>query len=141
MINGKELTVEEVIKEMSKLKERYYYIAHLLHINFLSIRLKGVEIKDIMVNGGRRTSDKMLLSIAKSEDLKIELENTRESYYSYRDLLIDKIIDMKETKTTEEMILFYKDTMHYKFEDIAVLVGYGIAQTKRKYYSSKDDTK
>lgn len=140
MINGKELTVQEILEEMDELKERYYYVANLLHKNFLSIRLKGVELKDIMVKGGRRTSDKILLSITKSEDLNVELENTRESYYAYRDLLIDKIIEMKKTKSVDEMIVFYKDTMHYKFEDIAILVDYSLAQVKRKYYASKDDT-
>ena len=126
--------------EMDELKERYYYVANLLHKNFLSVRLKGVELKDIMVKGGRRTSDKILLSITKSEDLNVELENTRESYYAYRDLLIDKIMEMKKTKSVDEMIVFYKDTMHYKFEDIAILVDYSLAQVKRKYYASKDDT-
>jgi len=140
MINGKELTVQEILEEMDELKERYYYVANLLHKNFLSIRLKGVELKDIMVKGGRRTSDKILLSITKSEDLNVELENTRESYYAYRDLLIDKIMEMKKTKSVDEMIVFYKDTMHYKFEDIAILVDYSLAQVKRKYYASKDDT-
>ena len=140
MINGKELTVQEILEEMDELKERYYYVANLLHKNFLSVRLKGVELKDIMVKGGRRTSDKILLSITKSEDLNVELENTRESYYAYRDLLIDKIMEMKKTKSVDEMIVFYKDTMHYKFEDIAILVYYSLAQVKRKYYASKDDT-
>lgn len=140
MINGKELTVQEILEEMDELKERYYYVANLLHKNFLSVRLKGVELKDIMVKGGRRTSDKILLSITKSEDLNVELENTRESYYAYRDLLIDKIMEMKKTKSVDEMIVFYKDTMHYKFEDIAILVDYSLAQVKRKYYASKDDT-
>ena len=140
MINGKELTVQEILEEMDELKERYYYVANLLHKNFLSVRLKGVELKDIMVKGGRRTSDKILLSITKSEDLNVELESTRESYYAYRDLLIDKIMEMKKTKSVDEMIVFYKDTMHYKFEDIAILVDYSLAQVKRKYYASKDDT-
>lgn len=139
MISGKELTVEEILEEMSKLKERYYYIANLLHKNFLSIRLRGVEFKDIMVSGGRRTSDKMLLSIIKNGDLNLELESIKDAYYSYRDLLIDTIIDMKKTKTVDEMIVFYKDTMHYKFKDIAILVDYSLKQVKRKYYKQKDD--
>ncbi len=138
MINGKELTVQEILEEMDELKERYYYVANLLHKNFLSIRLKGVELKDIMVKGGRKTSDKILLSIARSEDLNIELESARESYYSYKDLLIDKIIEMKKTKSVDEMIAFYRDTMHYKFEDIGILVNYSTKQVKRKYYKLKE---
>ena len=49
-------------------------------------------------------------------------------------------MEMKKTKSVDEMIVFYKDTMHYKFEDIAILVDYSLAQVKRKYYASKDDT-
>lgn len=138
MINGKELTVEEILEEMDKLKERYYYIANLLHKNFLSIRLKGLELKDFMIKGGKKTSDKILLSIAENDELNINLESTKESYYAYKELLIDKIVEMKKTKTIDEMILFYRDTLHYKFDDIAVLVNYSAKQTKRKYYKLKE---
>ena len=137
MINGKELTVEEILEEMDKLKERYYYIANLLHKNFLSIRLKGLELKDFMIKGGKKTSDKILLSIAENDELNINLESTKESYYAYKELLIDKIVEMKKTKTIDEMILFYRDTLHYKFDDIAVLVNYSAKQTKRKYFKLK----
>lgn len=138
MINGKELTVEEILEEMDKLKERYYYIANLLQKNFLSIRLKGLDLKDIMIKGGKKTSDKILLSIAENDELNINLESTKESYYAYKELLIDKIVEMKKTKTIDEMILFYRDTLHYKFDDIAVLVNYSAKQTKRKYYKLKE---
>ena len=138
MINGKELTVEEILEEMDKLKERYYYIANLLHKNFLSIRLKGLELKDFMIKGGKKTSDKILLSIAENDELNINLESTKESYYAYKELLIDKIVEMKKTKTIDEMILFYRDTLHYKFDDIAVLVNYSAKQTKRNYYKLKE---
>ncbi len=139
-MSGKELTIEEVIEEMGKLKIRYYDIAHRLRINFAKIRLRSVVPKDIMVKGGRRTNDKILLSIAEQDDLRTELSEVKKAYYSYKDLLIELIWEKEKKSTKEEMIQFYKEKMHYSYDEIAVLIGYSKRQVQRIYKELKDVT-
>lgn len=139
-MNGKEITIDEVLEEMQKLKARYYFIAHLLHKNFQSIRLKGVTPKEIMVKGGYKTADKILITLGKCDDLSNELDSVKKAYYTYKDLLISLIREKEKTTSVDEMIVFYRDKMHYSFDEIAIIYSYSKRQIIRKYKNVKDVT-
>lgn len=135
---GQTLNVYDLINEMNSLKKDIYSLATLLEINVSKIRLQPITIKDIFVKGGM-PQDKMANYMIQDEKLKSDLENKIESYNSYRDLTIVEIKKMQANKSDDEMIAFYRDTLKWKWHDIAKIMNYSIRQSQRKYNKFKSD--
>ena len=131
MILGKELTIEEILDEMNDLKKRINSIATILRIKMEP--LKGIEYKDVVSKGSNVMNDVMLNRIIKTDELAQELEAKKESYNDYRRVAVEKIQKMREEKSVDEMIVFYRDKLHWKWREIAKITNYSSRQCLRKY--------
>lgn len=136
MISGKELTLDEILKEIKKIKYQLYLTADRYVRS--QIHLKGITWKDIVTKGGR-VSDKMSDTLIKKEELGEEIASKIDSYNEYRNLAIDKINEMIETQTDAEVIFFLKETMNWKWKEIATVMNCSISTCKRRFREKKND--
>ena len=130
MILEKKLTIEEILVEMNKLKNKIYSLETVLHKKINP--LKGVTYKDI-VTKNHTNNDIILNSIIKVDELESELDATIESYNGYKNMAIREIQKMRKEKTVDEMIVLYRDKLHWKWKDICKITNYSIRQCHRKY--------
>lgn len=127
------LTLDEVLKNMKELKNRYGIKCVMYHRNRGKVGLQTIRPKDLMVTSSRMSNDTILNMLAKEEELISSLDEIKESYNLYRELAINILVDYAMTKSKEEMIIIYRDKMHFKWDDIAWLIGYEERQIRRIY--------
>lgn len=128
-----ELGLDEVLKNMKELKHRYKIKCVMYNENQLRASLRAIQPKDLNVSGGRRNNDEILSMLIKKENLSNSLEEIKESYNLYRELAINILVDYATKMGIEEMIIIYREKMHFKWEDIAWLTGYSRRQVLRIY--------
>ena len=127
------LSIDKILREMKNLKRTILTLIDRKYLNIVLRYLKAITLKDLYVQYTKRSADIMLKSIIKDEELAEEIESKVNSYVSYRELAIKKIQEMIETKTDEEMIIFYKDTLNWQWNMIAKAENLSVRQCQRKY--------
>lgn len=117
MILEKKLTIKEVLREMDYLKKQIYSLETILQKRINP--LKGITYKDIncIIKGGGN-SDPMTNNLIKQEEIKTDLDAKLASYNSYREQAIEEIAIMMSTRTDEEMVVFFRDDLCWKWNDI-----------------------
>ena len=128
-----ELTLDEVLKNMKELRHKYKIKCVMYNENQLRASLKAIQPKDLNVLSGRRSNDEILSMLIKEEDLSNSLDEIKEAYNLYRELAINILVDYATKLGIEEMIIIYREKMHFKWEDIAWLTGYSRRQIIRIY--------
>lgn len=131
----KDLTIREVFAEIMTLKSRLIKLSH--KYNRSMILISAITYKDIITKGGRKSDDVMLDKTIRREELKDEFDIVKESYDSYKDLAIEKIQEMIATKPVEECIVYFRDELHWKWDDITKLFNYSLRQCHNLYSKGK----
>ena len=134
-ILGKELTIEEVSKQLKKLKFRLVELGEKLKVGFFEI--KAVTWKDIVTRTGYK-GDTMLRTIIKQDNTREEFDAVKQSYEDYRRLLIEKLGDMLETKPESECIVYFRDVLKWKWTSIAEMFNCDEKTCRRKYKKEKN---
>ena len=135
------MKLDDVLKNMKDLKNKYKLKCVMLNCNHSSVGLQSIKPKDLMVSGSRSSNDKILNMLAKEEEGLSSLSDIKESYNLHRDMAINILVEYASAKSKEEMIEIYRDKMHFKWNDIAWLVGYSRSQTIEIYNkNNKSDT-
>lgn len=127
------LSLEEILKNMRELKHKYEIKSVMVHKNRLGVGLQAIRPKDLNIRGGRLSNDKLANMLIKESELLNKLEGIKEAYNIYRDMAINILVDYAMTKSIEDMIMIYRNTMRFKWNDIAYLVKYSRAQVIRIY--------
>lgn len=135
MISGKELSLDEVLREMVKLKYRALELADKLKIGIFEIR--AITYKEIMSSTNYK-GDLMLNKMIKADGTREEFDAVKESYNAYREVAINKIGEMLETKPKGECIVYLKDKIHWKWKQIARLIGLSDRQCQNLYNKEKN---
>jgi len=130
MIIHKELTLEEILKEMKKLRYRLLELADRLKIGYFEI--KAITWKDVVTKSSFK-GDTMIKQIIKTDDTREEFDVVKESYEDLRMLAIEKMADMLENKPIDECIVYFRDKLHWKWKDIAKMFNYSIRQCQNLY--------
>lgn len=133
MVIQKELTIKELFDEMNHLRYRLIELSHKFN---RTLTITAVNWKDIIVKGGKK-DDIMLKNEIKREEAKNEYDIVLESYNDYKTQAIDKIKDMIATKSIEYCIVYFRDVLHWKWEDIARLFNYSRIHCTRLYKKEK----
>lgn len=134
------LSLDEVLKNMKDLRNRYEIKRVMLHKNRFRVGLQAIRPKDLNVSGGKTLGDSMLNMMINEEELLNNLDEIKKAYNSYRELAINILVEYARIKPVEEMIAIYRDKMHFKWNDIAWLVGYSRAQVIRIYEKVQNET-
>ena len=127
------LSLDEELKNMKDLRNRYDIKCVMLHKNRFRVSLQAIRPKDLNVSGGKTSGDIMLNMMINEEELLNNLDEIKKAYNSYRELAINILVEYARTKPVEEMIVIYRDKMHFKWNDIAWLVHYSSRQVIRIY--------
>ena len=135
MISGKELTLEETLKEMNKLKFRLLELKEQLKIGFFEI--KAITWKDIVTKSSFK-GDVMLSNMIKADGTREEFDAVKDSFEGYRQLVIDKIADMLENSSKEECIVYLRDKLRWKWDEIAKMFNCDERTCRRKYKKNKN---
>ncbi len=133
MVNGKQMTVYDMLRQMRTLKRTILCLVDKKNINLALRYMKVISVKDVCVQSSKGGSNAMLNSIIKDEHFDEEINNNLNAYNDFRNMAIEEIKKMIEEKTDEEMIVFYKDELHWKVSDICKATNYSRAQVYRIY--------
>jgi len=98
--------------------------------------MKAIQVKDVCVQSSRGSFDALLMQIIKDNELTDTID-AKITSYTYKVLAVERIKEMSKTVTEEEMIVFYRDILHWKWEDIAKATNYSLSQFHRKYKQLK----
>ncbi len=133
---GKYLTIKELFDEMKTLEGRLIELSHKYN---RTLTITAITWKDIVVKGGKR-DDVMLNNTIKREELTSEFDIVKDSYDSYKEETIDKIREMIANESVDYCIVYFRDTLHWKWKDICKLFHYGRSQASKKYSDFKNRT-
>ncbi len=131
---GKHLTIKELFDEMKVLRSRLIKLSHKYNRSLIGIN--AISYKDIMVKGGKK-DDVMLNNTIKREEIENEFDIVKESYESYREEAIKEIREMIATKPVDECIVYFRDTLNWKWNDISKLFNYSRIHCIRLYNKRK----
>lgn len=134
MILEKKLTIKEIFDEMQSIKARLINLADIYHRSTASIT--AVAWKDIVVGGGRK-GDIMLNKVIKKEELENKFDADLASYNSYKELAIEEIREMISKESVEYCIVYFRDTLHWKWDDISKVFNYSSRHCRRIYENCK----
>jgi len=137
MIVGKPLTIQEILNEMRTLKRTVLCLCEKRDLNRILRYMKAIQVKDVCVQSSKGSSDVMLMQIIKDNELTDTID-AKITSYTYKVLAVERIKEMSKTATEEEMIVFYRDILHWKWEDIARATNYSLSQCHRKYKQLKN---
>ena len=136
----KEMSIKELFDEMQFLKARLIKLAEKYNKSLITV--SAINWKDIIVGGGRK-GDIMLNKEIKKEEMLNEFDIVKASYDDYKNQAVEKIKDMIANKSVAYCIVYFRDTLKWKWEDISKLFNYSRIQCIRLYKKEKmiqDDT-
>lgn len=134
MILKRNLTIKEIFDEMQSIKARLINLADIYHRSTASIT--AVAWKDVVVGGGRK-GDIMLNKVIKKEELENKFDADLTSYNSYKELAIEEIREMISKESVEYCIVYFRDTLHWKWDDISKVFNYSSRHCRRIYENCK----
>lgn len=134
MILDKKLTIEEIFDEMKVIRSRLIVLSH--KYNRMLVDISAVTWKDIVVKGGKK-GDIMLNRVIKKENLENEFDVVMETYKDYKEMAINEIREMMRNNSVEYCIVYFRDNLRWKWDDIAKLFNYSIKQCHRLYNKEK----
>lgn len=134
MILKRNLTIKEIFDEMQSIKARLINLADIYHRSTASIT--AVAWKDVVVGGGRK-GDIMLNKVIKKEELENKFDADLASYNSYKELAIEEIREMISKESVEYCIVYFRDTLHWKWDDISKVFNYSSRHCRRIYENCK----
>lgn len=135
MILEKKLTIKEIFDEMKVIRYRLIKLSH--KYNRTLVDISAVTWKDVVTKGGLK-GDIMLNRVIKKEELENEFDVVMESYKNYKQMAINEIREMIKNNSAEYCIVYFRDTLHWKWNDISKLFNYSIRQCHNLYDKGKN---
>ncbi len=138
MILEKKLTIKELLKEMDYLKKQIYSLETVLQRRINP--LKGITYEDVnsTIKGKGGHNDPMTNNLIQKDELKTKLDVKKDSYYSYREQAIEEIAEMMSTKSDEEMVVFFRDDLHWKWNDVIKVMHCSLRKGHYLYKKGKE---
>lgn len=134
MILEKKLSIKEIFDEMKVIRSRLIGLSH--KYNRTLINISAVTWKDVVTKGGMK-GDIMLNRVIKKENLENEFDVVMETYKDYKEMAINEIREMMRNNSVEYCIVYFRDNLRWKWNDISKLFNYSIKQCHRLYNKEK----
>ncbi|HIU12301.1 MAG TPA: hypothetical protein IAB65_06340 [Candidatus Onthocola stercorigallinarum] len=134
MILEKKLSIKEIFDEMKVIRSRLIELSH--KYNRTLINISAVTWKDVVTKGGMK-GDIMLNRVIKKENLENEFDVVMETYKDYKEMAINEIREMMRNNSVEYCIVYFRDNLRWKWNDISKLFNYSIKQCHRLYNKEK----
>lgn len=137
MILEKKLTIKEIFDELKTIRYRLIDLSH--KYNRTLVDISAVAWKDIVTKGGKK-GDIMLNRVIKKDELENEFDAVMESYRDYKEMAINEIREMIKNNSVEYCIVYFRDNLHWKWNDISKLFNYSRSHCHRLYDNYKKET-
>lgn len=134
MILEKKLTIKEIFDELKVIRSRLIELSH--KYNRTLVDISAVTWKDIVTKGGKK-GNIMLNRVIKKDDLEEEFDAVMETYKDYKQMAINEIREMIKNNSVEYCIVYFRDSLHWRWNDISKLFNYSIRQCHRLYDNYK----
>ena len=134
MILEKKLSIKEIFDEIKVIRSRLIELSH--KYNRTLINISAVTWKDVVTKGGMK-GDIMLNRVIKKENLENEFDVVMETYKDYKEMAINEIREMMRNNSVEYCIVYFRDNLRWKWNDISKLFNYSIKQCHRLYNKEK----
>ena len=138
MILEKKLSIKEIFDEMKVIRSRLIELSH--KYNRTLVDISAVTWKDIVTKGGRK-GDIMLNRVIKKENLENEFDIVMRSYKDYKEMAINEIREMIKNNSVEYCIVYFRDNLRWKWNDISKLFNYNERHCRRLYKNYKENNK
>ena len=135
MILEKKLTIKEIFDELKVIRSRLIELSH--KYNRTLVDISAVTWKDIVTKGGKK-GDIMLNRVIKKDDLEEEFDAVMETYKDYKQMAINEIREMIKNNSVEYCIVYFRDNLRWRWNDISRLFNYSIKQCHRLYNKEKN---
>ena len=135
MILEKKLTIKEIFDELKTIRYRLIDLSH--KYNRTLVDISAVTWKDIVNKGGKK-GDIMLNRVIKKDELENEFDAVMETYRDYEEMAINEIREMIKNNSVEYCIVYFRDNLHWRWNDISKLFNYSIKQCHRLYNKEKN---
>lgn len=138
MILEKKLSIKEIFDEIKVIRSRLIELSH--KYNRTLINISAVTWKDIVTKGGKK-GDIMLNRVIKKEEIENEFDVVMETYRDYKEMAINEIREMIKNNSIEYCIVYFRDNLHWKWDDISKLFNYNERHCRRLYKNYKENSK
>lgn len=138
MILEKKLSIKEIFDEMKVIRSRLIELSH--KYNRTLINISAVTWKDVVTKGGMK-GDIMLNRVIKKEEIENEFDVVMETYRDYKEMAINEIREMIKNNSVEYCIVYFRDNLHWKWDDISKLFNYNERHCRRLYKNYKENSK
>lgn len=138
MILEKKLSIKEIFDEIKVIRSRLIELSH--KYNRTLINISAVTWKDIVTKGGKK-GDIMLNRVIKKEEIENEFDVVMETYRDYKEMAINEIREMIKNNSVEYCIVYFRDNLHWKWDDISKLFNYNERHCRRLYKNYKENSK
>ena len=135
MILEKKLTVKEIFDELKVIRSRLIELSH--KYNRTLVDISAVTWKDVVTKGGKK-GDIMLNRVIRKDNLEEEFDVVMESYKDYKQMAINEIREMIKNNSVEYCIVYFRDNLRWRWNDISRLFNYSIKQCHRLYNKEKN---
>ena len=135
MILEKKLTVKEIFDELKVIRSRLIELSH--KYNRTLVDISAVTWKDVVTKGGMK-GDIMLNRVIRKDNLEEEFDVVMESYKDYKQMAINEIREMIKNNSVEYCIVYFRDNLRWRWNDISKLFNYSIRQCHRLYNKEKN---
>ena len=135
MILEKKLTVKEIFDELKVIRSRLIELSH--KYNRTLVDISAVTWKDVVTKGGMK-GDIMLNRVIRKDNLEEEFDVVMESYKDYKQMAINEIREMIKNNSVEHCIVYFRDNLRWRWNDISRLFNYSIKQCHRLYNKEKN---
>ena len=135
MILEKKLTVKEIFDELKVIRSRLIELSH--KYNRTLVDISAVTWKDVVTKGGKK-GDIMLNRVIRKDNLEEEFDVVMESYKDYKQMAINEIREMIKNNSVEHCIVYFRDNLRWRWNDISRLFNYSIKQCHRLYNKEKN---
>ena len=130
------LTIREAKNELKKLENEFDLYLTKKKINFLKTQPSAIKYKDV-VSSSHSIFDKFTHYVIKDEEMDLKIYGIQESINAYQEFIVKEMKRISESGGSE-LIVFLRDELKLKWNDISKQTNYSERQARRLYNLSKN---
>lgn len=136
MVGEKHLTIKEARNEITKLENELDLYLTKKKINFEKTQPGSPKMNDILTSKTGMIFDKFTHYIIKDSEYDSKIYSLQESINAYQKYVIEEMKRISENGGSE-LIVYYRDELKLKWEEIVKLTHYSLRQCHNLYNQAK----
>lgn len=129
------MTIKEAKNELKKLENELDLYLTKKEINYLKTQPSSIKYKDV-VSSSHSIFDKFTHYVIKDEEVDIKIYSIQESINAYQKYIVKEMKRISENGGSE-LIVFLRDELKLKWDEIVKQTNYSLRQCHRLYKGAK----